>query len=84
MKPALHNKNSVRTVAIVTTTALAARGSLLAPGNIAKVLKPEEREPLSFFGVLACVPTEHAMFLTLPWLRYKRFKARTVLCRSAF
>lgn len=38
VQPATHNKNSVRVVAILAASALAAKGSLLVPGNLAKVL----------------------------------------------
>lgn len=38
IQPATHNKNSVRVAAILIASALAAKGSLLVPGNLAKVI----------------------------------------------
>lgn len=38
LQPAKHNNNSFRVVAILAASALAAKGSLLVPGNLAKVL----------------------------------------------
>ena len=38
IQPATHNKNSIRVAAILAASALAAKGSLLVPGNLAKVL----------------------------------------------
>lgn len=37
LQPAAHNKNPARVAAILTASALAAKGSLLVPGNLAKV-----------------------------------------------
>ena len=37
LQPAFHNKNPVRVAAMLTAAGLAARGSLLVPGNLAKV-----------------------------------------------
>lgn len=38
LQPAFHNKNPVRVAAMLTAAGLAARGSLLVPGNLAKFI----------------------------------------------
>lgn len=38
IQPAVHNKNPVRVAAILAASGLAAKGSLLVPGNLAKVI----------------------------------------------
>ena len=49
IQPAIHNKNPVRVAAVLTASALAAKGSLLVPGNLAKV-KPLSRAERQYNG----------------------------------
>ncbi len=50
LQPAAHNKNPVRVAAILTASALVAKGSLLVPGNLAKVTNANDAENVNNGG----------------------------------